>query len=385
MKNIKTWSAESVSVGHPDCYMDYIVNSCLDEVLKQDPGARFACDGLAKNEFITLGGEVTTTASVNYAEVVSRANKEVGYEWEPEFINQIFTQSPDIAQGTNDDMGENIGAGDQGTISGYACNETEDYYPLAKGLADEVLRELFTKFKLGEFKWAKADMKSQITVDYTGEKPTVTKVVIACSHADDYIEEEFKAYIKKVCADVFAKYNVNHLDADYIINGTGKFSIYGPIGDSGECGRKIVVDAYGLHPLATVGGGTFNGKDSTKVDRTAAYYTRYVAKNIVAAGLADECRIDVAYCIGIAEPMSVVYNFNGTEKVPAERIEEIVNSVVSYKPANMRKLVEGFHDYATAGFISHFGKDKKHNPMNGKDVVIPWEQLDLVDQFKSLI
>lgn len=222
MKNVKTWTAESVSVGHPDCQMDYIVNSCLDEVLAQDPKARFACDGLSKNEYITLGGEVTTTAEVNYEEVVKRAVKEIGYEWEPQFIDQIFSQSPDIAQGTNDDMGEELGAGDQGTISGYACNETKNYYPLAKELADEVLRVLFTKFKTGEFKWAKADMKSQITIDYTEEKPKVTKVVIACAHAEDYVEDEFKAYIKKECADLFAKYDVNHLDADYIINGTGK-------------------------------------------------------------------------------------------------------------------------------------------------------------------
>ena len=385
MKNAKLWTAESVSVGHPDSYVDYVINSCLDEVLRQDPKARFACDGLAKNEMITLGGEVTTTADVNYGEVVSNATKEVGYEWEPVFTNQIFTQSADIALGTSEDMGENIGAGDQGTIAGYACNETEDFYPLAKALADEVLRELFAKFKSGEFKWAKADMKSQITVDYTGEKPSVAKVVIACSHADDYVEDEFKAYIKKVCADTFTRYNVNHLDADYIINGTGRFTIYGPIGDSGECGRKIVVDAYGIHPVATVGGGTFNGKDGSKVDKSAAYYTRYVAKNIVAAGLADECRIDVAYCIGIAEPMSVVYNFNGTEHYPAERIEEIVNSVVSFRPATMKNFLNGFTDFATAGFISHFGKAVKKNPMNGKDVVIPWEQLDLVDKFKSLI
>lgn len=385
MKNVKTWTAESVSVGHPDCQMDYIVNSCLDEVLAQDPKARFACDGLSKNEYITLGGEVTTTAEVNYEEVVKRAVKEIGYEWEPQFIDQIFSQSPDIAQGTNDDMGEELGAGDQGTISGYACNETKNYYPLAKELADEVLRVLFTKFKTGEFKWAKADMKSQITIDYTEEKPKVTKVVIACAHAEDYVEDEFKAYIKKECADLFAKYDVNHLDADYIINGTGKFTVYGPISDSGEVGRKIVVDSYGLHPVATVGGGTFNGKDSSKVDRMAAYYTRYVAKNIVAAGLADECRIDVAYCIGIAEPMSVTYSFNGTEHVPAERIEEIVNSLVSYKPSNMRKLVEGFCNYATAGFIGHFGHFRKVNPMNGLDIEIPWERLDLVDQLKSLV
>jgi len=378
--NGKVISAESVSPGHPDSAMDYIVNSCLDEVLYQDPNARFACDGVIKNEFITLGGEVTTTARVNYKKIVTKAIEEIGYEFKPVFKNLIFEQSPDIAMGTNDGVG---GAGDQGTITGYACNETEEYYPLAKGLADEIMRRLFRNYKIGDFKHAKADMKSQVTVDYTGDVPAVKNVVVAVAHADNYDPYIFRDYIKNVCISIFEQYNVNYDDAEFTINGTGRFVVYGPTGDSGEVGRKIVVDAYGLHPLASVGGGTFNGKDPSKVDKTAAYYTRYVAKNIVAAGLADECRIDVAYCIGLPDPMSVTYYFNNTEKYEAAKIEALVNSLVSYRPKNMAEelnLRSAIH--ATSGLISHFGQTLKTNPMTGAKVLVPWEELELSKKLK---
>ena len=382
-KNISVYgkviTAESVSVGHPDSAMDYIVNSLLDEVLKQDKNARFACDGVSKNEHITLGGEVTTKAKIDYEKIVTKAVKEIGYEFKPIITNQIFTQSPDIALGTNDEVG---GAGDQGTITGYACNETKEYYPLVKSLADEIMRRLFSNYKSGEFKWAKADMKGQVTVDYTNNKPKVKTVVVACSHSDDYIEEEFKQYIKEVCIDIFKEYKVDYKDAEYLINGTGRFVIYGPIGDSGEVGRKIVVDAYGLHPLASVGGGTFNGKDPSKVDKTAAYFARYIAKNIVAAGLAEECRIDLAYCIGKPDPMSVTYYFNGTENYPIDQIENLVNSLVSYKPNDMKKTLDLLRPiHATSGLISHFGQSIKTNPMTNETIEVPWEKLDLVSKF----
>lgn len=383
----KVITAESVSVGHPDSYMDYIVNSCLDAVLASDKTARFACDGVAKDKNVVLAGEITTTAKSLkkvLKETVIRATQEVGYEWEPTVDLEIYQQSPDIALGTNDGMGTQIGAGDQGTITGYACNETEECYPLVKAIADELARDLFLKFKSGEFKDSKADIKTQITVDYSGDVPKATHIVVAASHSEDFDESEFKMFIRREAVNIVEKFGVDCSDARYIINGTGKFTIYGPIGDSGEVGRKIVVDAYGLHPLASVGGGTFNGKDTTKVDRVAAYGCRYVAKNIVAAGLADECRIDVAYCIGIAEPMSIRYDFNNTNKVDEELIINKVKELFSFTPDNLRTKF-ACDDFATAGLISHFGNSEKISLRTGELVKIPWEQLDLVDELKKLL
>lgn len=383
----KVITAESVSVGHPDSYMDYVVNSCLDAVMEADPSARFACDGVAKDKKVVLAGEITTT-NENLKELlestVLEATKEVGYEWEPEVQLEIYQQSPDIALGTNDGMGEQLGASDQGTQSGYACNETDEYYPLVKAVADELVRELFFKFKHGEFKDAKADIKTQVTIDYTGDIPKAKTVVVAASHAEDFNEPEFKMFIQREAITILERFGVDASDVRFIINGTGKFTIYGPIGDSGEVGRKIVVDAYGLHPLATVGGGTYNGKYAGHVDRVAAYGCRYLAKNIVAAGLADECRIDVAYCIGISEPMSVRFDFNGTAHIDEETIIAKALELFSFTPYNLRKMFT-MGDFATAGLMCHFGETNKLSLHNGVPVIIPWEQLDLVDELKKLV
>lgn len=383
----KVITAESVSVGHPDSYMDYIVNSCLDTVMSADPSARFACDGVAKDKNVILAGEITTS-NKNLKKLlkstVLEATKEVGYEWEPTVELEVYQQSPDIALGTNDSMGENLGASDQGTQSGYACNETEEFYPLVKTIADELARDLFLKFKSGEFKDARADIKTQITIDYTGDTPKATTVVVAASHSDDYDVAEFKMFIQREAINILERYGVDASDVRFIINGTGKFTIYGPIGDSGEVGRKIVVDAYGLHPIATVGGGTYNGKYAGHVDRVAAYGCRYLAKNIVAAGLADECRIDVAYCIGISEPMSISFNFNGSNHVSENDIIVKALELFSFTPYNLRKMFI-MDDFATAGLIGHFGNTNKVSLKTGEQVEIPWERLDLVDELKKLL
>ena len=384
----KIITAESVSVGHPDSYMDYVVNSCLDATMKADSSARFACDGVAKDKKVVLAGEITTSnkgLKKLLKKVVLDATKEVGYEWEPEVELEVFQQSPDIALGTNDDMGENLGSSDQGTQSGYACNETKEYYPLVKAIADALVRDLFFKFKSGEFKDAKADIKTQVTVNYSGDIPKVTTVVVAASHSEDYDENTFKIFIQREAIEVIESFGVDASDVRFIINGTGKFTIYGPIGDSGEVGRKIVVDAYGLHPLATVGGGTFNGKYAGHVDRVAAYGCRYLAKNIVAAGLADECRIDVAYCIGISEPMSVRFDFNGSNHIDEDIIIKKALELFSFTPYSLRKLFT-MDDFATAGLMCHFGESEKRSLHEGNSLVkIPWEQLDLVDELKKLL
>lgn len=383
----KVITAESVSVGHPDSYMDYIVNSCLDATMVADSSARFACDGVAKDKKVVLAGEITTSnksLKKLLKETVLEATREVGYEWEPSISLEVYQQSPDIALGTNDGMGENLGASDQGTQSGYACNETEEFYPLVKGVADELARDLFLKFKSGEFKDAKADIKTQVTIDYSGDVPKATTVVVAASHSEDYDEATFKMFIQREAIIILEKFGVDASDVKFIINGTGKFTIYGPIGDSGEVGRKIVVDAYGLHPLATVGGGTYNGKYAGHVDRVAAYGCRYLAKNIVAAGLADECRIDVAYCIGISEPMSIRFDFNGSNHIDEQTIIDKALELFSFTPYNLRKQFT-MSDFATAGLIGHFGNSSKISLKTGESVTIPWEQLDLVDELKKLL
>ena len=380
-------TAESVSTGHPDSYMDYVVNRSLDTILKEDPKARFACDGVAKNDVVYLGGEITTSVkSLDklLKQTVAIATEEIGYDWEPKVKLEIAAQSPDIAMGTNDAMDTELGASDQGTQTGYACNETDEYYPLVKTLADGIIYNLFSAYKSGEFKNVKADMKSQVTVDYSGDKPVAKTVVVACPTTEDCDQGEFQRFITRECVRVIEKYGVDASNVRFIINGTGKFTIYGPMGDSGEVGRKIVVDAYGLHPHATVGGGTFNGKGTGHVDRIGAYGCRYVAKNIVAAGLADECRIDVAYCIGVAEPMSLYFDFYGTEKVLAERIVEKAKELFSFKPYNLREKFS-ITDYATAGLVGHFGHTTKRRLFDGEEISIPWEQLDLVEGFKVLL
>lgn len=369
-------TAESVSTGHPDSCTDYIVNSILDEYLAQDPNARVAIDGVFKNTYLTLGGEITSTAKVDIPEVVKRCLKEIGYDFEPDITLHIYEQSPDIALGTNDNVG---GAGDQGTITGYACNDNGAMIPLEKALADALIRDMyFNKRQL--YKFIKSDMKSQITLHYDEEGNfTVDTVIFACQHSEETDEETIKQIVIDSFIEVAQDFNLTLgaiTDTKYIVNGTGKFIIGGPEADSGEVGRKIVVDSYGVS--VPVGGGTYNGKDPSKVDRSAAYMARYVAKNIIAANLADECLITVSYCIGHADPISVEYDFKGTEKAPTQAIIDACNELFSFKPADIINTLNLKQPiYAQAGAICHFGLENKPLITNPDDTVsIPWEQID---------
>lgn len=366
--------------------MDYIVNSILDAYLEQDPNSRVAIDGVAKNKFITLGGEITSNALISdkdIEDIIKQCLIDIGYEYEPTIILLLYKQSPEIALGTNDEVG---GAGDQGTITGYACNSV-NYIPLEKHLADSLVRRLFTKTRKENVN-IKSDMKTQVTIHYdeTGDI-SIPKVVAAVQHTKDITRSEIKDLVVEefisICKDI--NLPISALDnTEYIVNGTGLFIQGGPEADSGEVGRKIVVDSYGVS--VPVGGGTYNGKDCTKVDRSAAYMARYVAKNIVAAGLAEECLITVSYCIGLAEPMSIDYDFKGTEHYDSHLITQICNEIFSFKPQDIIKTLKLQRPmFATAGVISHFGLPRKTSLDESYEIVVPWEVTDKAAELQALV
>ena len=385
MKEFKLLSAESVSVGHPDKLTDYIVDSILDEIIKEDPNARVAIDGVFKDKYLTLGGEITTTAKPNYEEIIRRSIKEVGYEKlseEVEITLHIFEQSPDIALGTNDDVG---GAGDQGTITGFACDDCEALIPLEKYMADEILRHIYFVSR-NEVDFIGPDMKSQVTLRTNGVDDTKIKtVVLAIMHKQGIDKQKLIDIAQEAVTKVSQDLNIPFCeDFNLIVNGTGEFVIGGPEADSGEVGRKIVVDAYGVR--VPVGGGTFNGKDPSKVDRSAAYMARYVAKNIVASGIAGVCEITVSYCIGLADPISIDYNFYGSTTFDPEIIIEEVNKLVSFRPKDIiEKLDLRKPVYSTSGLFGHFGLPGKLG-LDGSYTPVPWEQLTLKDElFKNVM
>lgn len=299
-------------------------------------------------------------------------------------VLHIYEQSPDIALGTNDTVG---GAGDQGTITGYACNHNSRMIPTEKALADELVRQMYLYTRPNVY-GIKSDMKSQVTIKYDEEgTPSIDTVVFACQHAEG-TDQEYILTLVQACLIESAKLlGLTALltdDTKFIVNGTGKFILGGPEADSGEVGRKIVVDAYGVS--VPVGGGTYNGKDPSKVDRSAAYMARYVAKNIVAADLADECLITVSYCIGLADPISIEYDFRGTEKVPASYIIDACSKLFSFRPADIINTL-GLRRpiYATSGLIGHFGLEEKTSLSGDDTVIIPWEQTNKAPQLYHLV
>lgn len=385
-------TAESVSVGHPDSCMDYIVNSILDAYLTLDPQARVAIDGVAKNKYITLGGEITSDAEItdeDIKDIIKRCLKEIGYEYEPEITLHIYQQSPDIAQGTNEEV---RGAGDQGTITGYARSDL-DYMPLEKAMADRLVRKMFLE-KRKEYPFIKSDMKSQVTLKYNITESEenhfasifIDTVVFACQHTEDADPEQVEQVVKDAFHEICRELNIPipaFENTKFIINGTGKFVLGGPEADSGEVGRKIVVDAYGVS--VPVGGGTYNGKDPSKVDRSAAYYARWVAKNVIASGLADDCLITVSYCIGLPQPISIDYEFFGTTKCDYNVLVQACNEIFDFTPANMiDELRLRQPIYATAGLMSHYGQTDKTG-LDGNVISISWEQTNKAEELKEKV
>lgn len=378
-KNLFT--SESVSEGHPDKLCDQISDAILDECLRQDKYSRVACECFATTNLLVIGGEITTNAKVDYEAVARDVMRRIGYTAEDLGIDAdtceikvvMDTQSSDIALGTNVEVG---GAGDQGIMFGYATNETETYMPLPISMAHELVRYASELRHNGTFKHARPDMKSQVTIDYTDENnPKVDTILMSIQHDPDFNEEEFKTFIKeKIMKEVVRKHHMNE-DYKVFINPTGRFVIGGPHGDTGLTGRKIIVDTYG--GMARHGGGAFSGKDPSKVDRSAAYITRYIAKNIVAAGLCDRIEIQLSYAIGVKDPTSVHVDTYGTGKVADEVILDAIKKEFDLTPQGIINTLDLLNPiYEPTAAYGHFGRT---------DVEFPWEKLDKVEDLKKYL
>ena len=320
------FTSESVSMGHPDKVSDQVSDGILDALLEQDPMSRVACETLCTTDLVVLAGEITTKANVDYVGVTRKVIRDIGYNSDDIGFNSdtcrifvaLHSQSGDIAQGVDRD-----GAGDQGLMFGYACNQTEELMPVPIAYAHRLINRLTEVRQKSVVNWLRPDSKSQVTVEYDGTKPVrVEAIVISTQHSEDVTQEEIFEFIRKEVIGSMIPAEMLDRNTKYHINPTGRFVIGGPHGDTGLTGRKIIVDTYG--GWGRHGGGAFSGKDSTKVDRSAAYMGRYVAKNIVAAGLADQCEVQFAYAIGVAEPVSIRVDTFGSGKLPEDKIEKLV-------------------------------------------------------------
>ncbi|MFZ3072075.1 MAG: methionine adenosyltransferase [Thermodesulfobacteriota bacterium] len=376
------FTSESVTEGHPDKVADQISDAILDAHLSGDPKSRVACETLVTTGLVVIAGEITSKTTVHYQEVARRTIKEIGYEgggmgfdWEGcAVVVTIDRQSPDIAMGVNEGAGKEQGAGDQGLMFGYACNHTTEFMPMPLMYAHKLTKRLADVRKSNALTFLRPDGKSQVTVRYRDKRPVaVEAVVISTQHTPDVTQAKLKEavmeeVIKKVIpAELLTK------DTRYHINPTGQFIIGGPHGDCGLTGRKIIVDTYGGH--GSHGGGAFSGKDPSKVDRSASYMARYVAKNVVAAGLADECELQLAYVIGVAEPVSVMVDTNGTEKVPCEKIEAAIRKVFPLKPADLIKELNLLRPiYRKTAAYGHFGRNEPD---------FTWEKTDKAELLKK--
>lgn len=376
----RLFTSESVTAGHPDKVCDQISDAILDACLSQDSDSRVACETAINTDFVLVMGEITTKAIIDIPSIVRKTVQEIGYETAEDGFDlqnaeikvSIKQQSSDISQGVN--RSEYIGAGDQGMMFGYATDETEEYMPLAVVLAHRLAKRLEIIRKEGNLSYLRPDGKSQVTVEYgeDGYPVRVDTIVVSAKHDETVTHEQIE---KDIIEEVIKKcIPEKYLDADtkFLINPTGRFVIGGPYSDSGLTGRKIIVDSYG--GLARHGGGAFSGKDYTKVDRSAAYAARYVAKNIVGAGLAKQCEIQLAYAIGVAEPVSIRIETFGTSCISDEELAEIVEREFSLSPSGiieMLKLKQPI--YHRTSVYGHFGNDLK----------LPWEQMDRVEKLKK--
>lgn len=385
MKEKILFTSESVSEGHPDKVCDQIADAILDAVLKEDKDSFVACECFASTDFLLIGGEITTRANVDYEKIARDVIKSIGYDKDElgfnyqtvKILNKIKTQSPDIRQGVFNEDPLLYGAGDQGIMFGYASNESEGYMPLPICIAHKLVRIATQLRKEGKFKWARPDMKSEVTIDYSDKKPKIKTILMSCQHDEDYDENEFKTFIKEeIMKKVAASFDLN-TDFEVLINPTGRFVLGGPAGDTGLTGRKIIVDTYG--GSARHGGGSFSGKDPSKVDRSAAYQARYIAKNLVAAGVADRLEIQISYAIGKAEPLSISVSTFKTSHYDDELILNIIRKVFDCRPGAIIKnfsLKEPCFKYRDVSNYGHFGRP---------DLNLPWEKLDKVDEIKALL
>ncbi|NDB32312.1 MAG: methionine adenosyltransferase [Nitrososphaeria archaeon] len=375
------FTSESVTEGHPDKICDKISDALLDEFLKQDPNSRVAVETMTTTGIVVVAGEVTTKAKFDVQDVVRKTIREIGYD-KPEYgfdaetcsvMVSIHAQSPDISQGVTATENKDQGAGDQGLMFGYAVNESPELMPLPILLAHQLTRKLSELRKSKELPWVRPDGKSQVTVEYEDGKPKkIETIVVSTQHAPEVSNEEIrKQIIEKIIKPVCGKWW--HDKIKIHINPTGRFVIGGPPGDSGLTGRKIIVDTYG--GAGRHGGGAFSGKDPSKVDRSACYMCRYIAKNIVAAGLAEKCEVQVAYAIGVADPVSLMVNTFGTGKISEEDIENLARKHFDMRPAAIISQLDLKRPiYKDTAAFGHFGRT---------DVNLPWEKTDKADTLRK--
>lgn len=392
----RLFTSESVTEGHPDKISDNISDAILDALMEQDPMSRVACETAITTDYVLIMGEITTKAKVDYEKIARETIREIGYDSDEKGFNcdtckvnvLLDSQSADIAMGVDkaleakenqmtDEELEAIGAGDQGMMFGYATNETDEYMPYPIALAHKLTKKLTEVRKDGTLPYLRADGKSQVTVEYdeNGRPVHVNAVVISSQHAAEVSQEQIHEDIRKYVIDPVVPQELTDENTKYFINPTGRFVIGGPNGDSGLTGRKIIVDTYGGY--ARHGGGAFSGKDCTKVDRSAAYAARYVAKNIVAAGLADKCEIQLSYAIGVAQPTSIMVDTFGTGKLSDEKLVGIIRENFDLRPAGIIKMLDLRRPiYKQTAAYGHFGR----NELN-----LPWEQLDKVEILKKYL
>ena len=392
----RLFTSESVTEGHPDKVCDAISDAILDACMEKDPMSRVACETATCTGFVLVTGEITTNAYVDIQKIVRETVKEIGYT-KSEYgfdgntcavMVAIDEQSADIAMGVDraleakenkmsDEQIEAIGAGDQGMMFGYATNETEEYMPYPISLAHKLALQLTKVRKDGTLTYLRPDGKSQVSVEYdeNGKPVRLEAVVLSTQHDDDVTQEQIHADIKKHVFDPVLPPELVDADTKFFINPTGRFVIGGPHGDAGLTGRKIIVDTYGGY--ARHGGGAFSGKDCTKVDRSAAYAARYVAKNIVAAGLAEKCEIQLSYAIGVAQPTSIMADTFGTGKVSDEKLVDIIRENFDLRPAGIIKMLDLRRPiYKQTAAYGHFGRN---------DLDLPWEKLDKADGLKKYL
>ena len=375
------FSSESVSEGHPDKVADQIADAILDDCLAHDPSSRVACEVFVTTNYVLIGGEITSKHHPNYQKIARDVIRSIGYtrkEYgfsadEAEIVAKVQEQSPDIAMGVNTG-----GAGDQGIMFGYASDESDGFMPLPIVIAHKLVRVATNLRKEGKFLHARPDMKSQVTIDYENpNQPRIAVILMSIQHDQDYDKEAFVSYIKNEIMIPVAKSFGLNTDFKILVNPTGNFVIGGPAGDTGVTGRKIIVDTYG--GAGHHGGGAFSGKDPTKVDRSAAYMARYIAKNLVAAKIAKRCEIQLGYAIGYNKPVSLYVDTFGTSSYPVERLVDVVTKVFPLSPNeiietfSLRKPTFKYHELTNYG---HFGRP---------DLNLPWEKLDRVEQIQALL
>lgn len=384
MREYNLFTSESVSEGHPDKMADQISDALLDAILREDLQARVACETLVKTGAVVLAGEISTTANIDIERIVRDTVNGIGYHHSDlgfdgetcAVINMIGKQSPEIAQGVDRSSPEEQGAGDQGLMFGYASNETEVFMPAPIEFAHRLMERQSELRRAGELPWLRPDAKAQVTLKYENNQPSaIDAVVLSTQHDPSISQKDLQEAVMEMIIKQVLPADLLHQGTRYHINPTGKFVIGGPVGDAGLTGRKIIVDTYG--GMARHGGGAFSGKDPSKVDRSAAYAVRYVAKNIVAAGLADRCEVQISYAIGVAEPTSISVNTFGTNKVSYEEIIRLIRTHFDLRPYGITKMLDLLQPmYQRTATFGHFGR-------TGSDHAFTWEKTDKVDILRN--